>query len=67
MCSARKGLEACHFFSWDTGTKTCELGYMDQGWHFNYTDDTMTQKPVSIDTGTYPEISKVETPYVNVP
>ena len=48
MCSAR---EACHFFAWDEGMKTCELGYMDQGWHFNYTDDPLTRKPVSVNTG----------------
>ena len=48
MCSAR---EACHFFAWDEGMKTCELGYMDQGWHFNYTDDPLKRKPVSVNTG----------------
>ena len=44
--------ESCHFFTWYEGNKTCELGYMDQGWHFNYTDDPETQKQVSVNTGT---------------
>ena len=39
------------FFAWDEGTKTCELGYMDQGWHFNYTDDPLTRKQVSVNIG----------------
>ena len=43
--------ESCHFFTWDEATKTCELGYMDQGWHFNYTEEPETQKQVSINTG----------------
>ena len=59
MCSAR---EYCHFFSWDAGTKTCELGYMDQGWHFNYTDDLLTRKQVSINTGMHPRLFEAEKP-----
>ena len=45
--------ESCHFFAWVEGNKTCELGYMDQGWHFNYTDDPETGKQVSVNTGKY--------------
>ena len=44
-------MSTCHFFSWDKDNETCELGYMDQGWHFNYTDNEEHIKQVSVDTG----------------
>ena len=50
MCSAAR--DNCHFFSWDKENGTCELGYMDLGWHFNYTDGPDNQKQVSVNTGT---------------
>ena len=56
LCSASEDSDhdrrtACHFFSWSRDNQTCELGHMDLGWHFNYTDDEEHVKQVSVDTG----------------
>ena len=56
LCSASEDREdrrtACHFFSWEKDNETCELGHMDLGWRFNYTDDQDEHlKRVSVDTG----------------
>ena len=65
LCSASEDSDsdrrtACHFFSWSRDNETCELGHMDLGWHFNYTDDEQHVKQVSVDTG---ETGGVRMPY----
>ena len=44
-------MTSCHFFSWEKDNETCQLGHMDLGWHFNYTDDPEHQKQVSVNAG----------------
>ena len=62
LCLVR---EMCHFYSWYEDTKKCDMDYVDQGWHFNYTEMTSGTRSIYVDTGTLGERQK--TPPSQVP